>query len=157
MPSSQNKIELLAPAGNFEKLEIAIWYGADAVYLAGKDFSLRNFAGNFTLQEMEQAITLAHRHQVKIYVACNIYARNSEQQALTSYLRQIGEIKPDGIIVSDPGVLTEVRRFIPHIPIHLSTQANTTNAGSVRFWETLGVKRINLARELSLAENSGRF
>jgi len=152
MHSSEKKIELLAPAGNFEKLEIAIHYGADAVYLAGKDFSLRNFAGNFRPEEMGRAIILAHRRNVKIYVACNIYARNFEQEALTSYLNLIGEIKPDGVIVADPGVFIEVRRLIPQIPIHLSTQANTTNYRSVLFWETQGVKRINLARELSLAE-----
>ncbi len=152
MHSSEKKIELLAPAGNFEKLEIAIHYGADAVYLAGKDFSLRNFAGNFTPEEMDRAVTLAHRNNVKIYVACNIYARTFEQETLTSYLNQIGDIKPDGVIVADPGVFTEVRRLVPQIPIHLSTQANTTNYRSVLFWETLGVKRINLARELSLAE-----
>ncbi len=152
MRSSENKIELLAPAGNFEKLEIAIHYGADSVYLAGKDFSLRNFAGNFTPEEMNRAVTLAHRHNVKVYVACNIYARNFEQEALTSYLKQIGDIKPDGVIVADPGVFTQVRRLIPQIPIHLSTQANTTNISSALFWETQGAKRINLARELSLIE-----
>ena len=152
MSSSEKKIELLAPAGNFEKLEIAIHYGADAVYLAGKDFSLRNFAGNFTLEETARAVTLAHRHNVKVYVACNIYARNFEQETLTSYLKQIGDIKPDGVIVADPGVFTQVRRLMPQIPIHLSTQANTTNLHSALFWETQGVKRINLARELSLSE-----
>lgn len=152
MPSFPKKIELLAPAGNFEKLEIAIHYGADAVYLAGKDFSLRNFAGNFSLEEIERAVELAHRNGAKVYVACNIYARNLEQQALADYLRRINAIHPDGVIVADPGVLTEARRSAPGIPIHLSTQANTTNLNSVLFWESLGVKRINLARELSLAE-----
>ncbi len=152
MSLSSEKIELLAPAGNFEKLEIAIHYGADAVYLAGKDFSLRNFAGNFALEEMRRAIELAHRHDIKVYVACNIYARNFEQPALADYLRRIDAIRPDGLIIADPGVLTETRRSAPRIPIHLSTQANTTNLNSVLFWESLGVKRINLARELSLAE-----
>jgi len=152
MSSSEKKIELLAPAGNFEKLEIAIHYGADAVYLAGKDFSLRNFAGNFTPEEMERAVALAHRRHVKIYVACNIYARTFEKETLASYLNQISEIKPDGVIVADPGVLTEIQRLAPQIPIHLSTQANTTNLSSVLFWEKQGVKRINLARELSFTE-----
>ena len=146
------KPELLAPAGNFEKLEIAIHYGADAVYLAGKDFSLRNFSGNFTRGELESAIRLAHEHGVKVYVAVNIYTRNFERGPLEDYLKEIGDLAPDAVIVSDPGVISLCRSLIPHIDIHLSTQANTTNFTALEFWKENGVKRVNLARELSLKE-----
>jgi putative protease len=146
------KPELLAPAGNFEKLEIAIHYGADAVYLAGNDFSLRNFSDNFSEEELFKAVALAHRHEVKVYLACNIYSRNHEQRKIKAFLSRIGEIGPDAIIISDPGIIFLAGEIIPHIPIHLSTQANTTNINAVRFWERLGVKRVNLARELSLRE-----
>lgn len=145
-------IELLAPAGNFEKLEIAVHYGADAVYLAGKDFSLRNFSGNFAPDELSHAIEFAHNHNVRVYVACNIYARNFELKAIAGYLESLGKLSPDAVIVSDPGIVTLSRDIIPQIPLHLSTQANTTNYNSALFWEKLGVKRINAARELSLEE-----
>lgn len=146
------KPELLAPAGNFEKLEIAIHYGADAVYLAGKNFSLRNFSGNFTIEEMARAVELAHAHQVKVYVACNIYSRNQEQQQVKDYLAQLADINPDAVIIADPGILMEARKVIPQTPIHLSTQANTTNYTSALFWKGQGVRRINAARELTLGE-----
>jgi putative protease len=152
MPHKHPKIELLAPAGNFEKLEIAIHYGADAVYLSGPDFSLRNFAGNFSMDDLYGAVRHAHGKHVKVYVACNIYPRNFEESAITDYLHQIGDIRPDAVIIADPGILMEARRIIPHIPVHLSTQANTTSRLSARFWETFGVRRINVARELSLRE-----
>jgi putative protease len=146
------KIELLAPAGNPEKLEIAIHYGADAVYLAGKEFSLRNFSGNFTFDELQSAVKYAHKKGVKVYVACNIYARNFEQKAFTDYLKYIAKIGADAVIISDPGIFMEASSVIPDLPVHLSTQANTTNYKSVLFWEKLGVKRVNVARELSLKE-----
>ncbi len=148
----QKKVELLAPAGNFEKLEIAIHYGADAVYLAGKDFSLRNFSENFTLDEMQKAVKFAHGLGVKVYIACNIYSRNNERKAIADFLGALDGICPDALIVADPGIFMEARDLIPQIPVHLSTQANTTNYKSVMFWENLGVKRINVARELSLKE-----
>ncbi len=149
---STKKIELLAPAGNFEKLEIAIHYGADAVYLSGKEFSLRNFAENFTIEELKQAVDYAHKCNVKVYVACNIYPRNHEQDAIQGYLGALGLIEPDAVIVADPGTFMTARNFIPHIPVHLSTQANTTNYGSGIFWKSLGAVRVNVARELSLKE-----
>ena len=152
MNSNRPKVELLAPAGNFEKLQTAIHYGADAVYVGGKSFSLRNFSGNFTLEELEAAAILARQSQVKLYVACNIYARNYEQQAIATYLGDLADIGVDAVIVADPGVVLLARKWVADLPIHLSTQANTTNINSVRFWETAGVQRINLARELSLAE-----
>lgn len=152
MNTNTTKIELLAPAGDFEKLEIAIHYGADAVYLAGKDFSLRNFSGNFSIEELHRAIEIAHAHGVKLYLACNIYSRNFEQNALAAFLNVVGDIGPDAIIIADPGIFHEARKYIPHIAVHLSTQANTTNYNSAQFWQELGVRRINAARELSLKE-----
>ena len=153
MTSSPLKnIELLAPAGNFEKLEIAIHYGADAVYLSGKDFSLRNFSGNFDLEELRDAVAYAHGRGVKVYVACNIYSRNHEQQPIREFISSLRDIKPDAIIISDPGTLMTARDMIPEIPIHLSTQANTTNFNAAIFWKRNGVRRINVARELSLEE-----
>ena len=146
------KTELLAPAGNFEKLEIAVHFGADAVYLAGKDFSLRNFSGNFTMDEMQQAITFAHENKVKVYVACNIFPRNHEQEAIAEFLTSIGKMNPDAIIISDPGILAMAKERVPQTSIHLSTQANTTNYNAARFWESQGVKRVNVARELTLPE-----
>ena len=133
-----NKVELLAPAGNFEKLEIAIHYGADAVYLGGKDFSLRNFSGNFSLDEIKQAIVYAHDRGIKVYVAVNIYARNDEQPYIAAYLEKLGALGPDGFIVADPGVFLTARELLPHTPLHLSTQANSTNSKTVQFWGRLG-------------------
>jgi len=147
-----NKVELLAPAGNFEKLEIAIHYGADAVYLGGKEFSLRNFSGNFRLDEIKQAIAYSHDRGIKVYVTVNIYARNDEQADIAAYLEKLGALGPDGIIVADPGVFMTARELMPQIPLHLSTQANSTNYKTVEFWQRLGIHRINLARELTLAE-----
>ncbi len=152
MDNTSEKVELLAPAGNLEKLDIAIHYGADAVYLGGREFSLRNYSGNFTLEEMKIAVTRAHRRGVKVYVACNIYARNFELDALSRYLKAVEEIGVDAVIAADPGVWMAARRIIPRTPLHLSTQANTTNIDCVRFWEKQGARRINMARELSLVE-----
>lgn len=145
-------MELLAPAGNPEKLDIAIRYGADAVYLAGKDFSLRSQSGNFTIDEMEQGITLAHARGVKVYVACNVYPRTHEMPAFEAFLQQLGEIGPDAVIVADPGVFMTVRRILPQMTVHISTQANTTSLATAQFWKSIGAARINTARELNLAE-----
>ncbi len=152
MVKCHDTVELLAPAGNFEKLETAVHFGADAVYLAGKAFSLRNFSGNFTLDELEAAVRFSHQRGVKVYLACNIYARNSEQTAISEYLERVGLIDVDAVIISDPGIFMAAKEVIPHVPIHLSTQANTTNLNSVLFWERQGVARINVARELGLEE-----
>ena len=150
-----NRVELLAPAGNPEKLEIAVHYGADAVYLAGKAFSLRNFSGNFTLDEMRQGIRHAHAHGVKVYVACNIYARNDEMMAVREYLSQLAEIKPDALIIADPAIFAAARELAPDIDLHISTQSNTTSWGTARFWKSLGAARVNVARELPLSEIKG--
>ncbi|MFO8083266.1 MAG: U32 family peptidase [Desulfobacterales bacterium] len=148
----QKKVELLAPAGNFEKLEVAIHYGADAVYVGGKNFSLRNFSGNFSEKELDEAIKFAHDRNVKIFVACNIYPRNHEISFLKEHLGRLAKMAPDAIIVADPGVFMLAKTEAPSIDIHLSTQANTTHIESVRFWQQIGAKRVNLARELSLKE-----
>ncbi len=152
MSRKNKKTELLAPAGNFEKLEVAVHFGADAVYLANQEFSLRNYSGNFTVDEISKAVEFAHRHNVKVYVACNIYSRNFEQDAIHSYLGQLGDIGPDAVIVADPGIIQAARNIIPEISIHLSTQANTTNFQTVLFWEKIGIKRVNVARELTIKE-----
>jgi putative protease len=150
--NASNRIELLAPAGNFEKLEIVLHYGADAVYLAGKDFSLRNFSGNFSLDEIEAAVELVHTYGARAYVAVNIYARPGDLTAIERYIHQLKALAPDGLIAADPAIVAMIRNIAPAIPLHLSTQANTTNDAAVRFWRAQGVRRINAARELSLAE-----
>jgi U32 family peptidase len=152
MTPHPQKVELLAPAGSFEKLEIAIHYGADAVYLAGKDFSLRNYSGNFSTEALYAAVTYAHARNVNVYLAVNVFSRNDEQPAIAAFLSQVADIGPDALIISDPGVIMAARKQVPHLPIHLSTQANTTNYNSALFWQEFGVKRINVARELSLEE-----
>lgn len=148
----KSKIELLAPAGNREKLETAIHYGADAVYLAGKNFSLRSYSGNFEPDALADAVALAHAHGVRAYVACNIFSRNDDENAIRQYLGRIGEMGADAVIIADPGILMAARRVIGHVPIHLSTQANTTSRGAALFWQSQGVRRINAARELTLSE-----
>lgn len=144
--------ELLAPAGNPEKLKVAVLYGADAVYLGGKRFSLRTGADNFTTEEMAEGVAFARNRGVKVYVTINIFAHNRDLPGLPGYLRELAEVGVDGLIISDPGVVQIAQETVPHIPIHLSTQANTTNWASALFWETRGIHRIVLARELSLEE-----
>ncbi|MDH7478813.1 MAG: U32 family peptidase [Syntrophomonadaceae bacterium] len=148
----KRKPELLAPAGSLEKLYLAVDYGADAVYLGGAEFSLRAGAENFTPEEMQQGVEYAHQRGVKVYAAVNIFARNQDLGGLPAYLRQLAEIEVDALIVSDPGVIELAREAAPRLPLHLSTQANSLNWASVRFWERQGVSRVVLARELSLAE-----
>ncbi len=152
MDGQRRNVELLAPAGNREKLEIAIHYGADAVYLGGKDFSLRNFSGNFSVADMAEAVAYAHGKGVRVYVACNIYPRTGEMDAIAGYLDELGTLGPDAVIIADPGIVAMARERIPHIPVHLSTQANTTSLGACRFWEGQGVSRVNLAREMTFSD-----
>ena len=151
MPHTE-KIELLAPAGNPEKLATAIHYGADAVYLSGKAYSLRSYAGNFSLADMADGIKTAHAAGVRVYVAVNAFPRPGEMDGLAAYLKELAHLQPDALIMADPGVILLARQTAPGIPIHLSTQANTTNQWSARFWQTFGVTRINAARELTLDE-----
>ncbi len=146
------KAELLAPAGSFAKFKTALYFGADAVYLGGKNFSLRTFADNFTEEELRTAVTLAHAQQKKVYVTANVLARNADFPLLKSYFAFLEEIGVDGAIISDPGAVYLAKQVAPKLTIHLSTQANTTNKYSVKFWQELGVSRIVLARELSLKE-----
>ncbi len=127
-------------------------YGADAVYASGKDFGLRGFAHNLDTEDMAAASFIAHRLDKKIYVAVNIFARQPDLKKIPPYLEYLQELKVDALIISDPGVLLLARKYAPEIPIHLSTQANTTNSSSVEFWQEQGVRRINLARELSFQE-----
>ncbi|MBN2333532.1 MAG: U32 family peptidase [Deltaproteobacteria bacterium] len=146
------KTELLAPAGNWEKLKIAVAYGADAVYFGGEDFSLRRHAGNFPNDQLSAVIDYCRRRHVKAYLTVNCFAHAGELESLADFLLSLRTHPPDGLIVADPGVLSLCRRTLPDIPLHLSTQANTTNEEAVRFWGQQGVSRINLARELSLAD-----
>jgi len=152
-PSGLRMPELLAPAGSFEKLITAIHYGADAVYLGGKTFSLRARSANFDEEELRRAVQYAHDHGVKVYVTVNIFAHNRDLDYLEPYLLLLRDAGADGCIVSDPGILAMAQRLVPDLPLHLSTQANVTNTASARFWAAQGgVRRLNLARELGLAE-----
>ncbi|ODS34309.1 MAG: peptidase [Candidatus Scalindua rubra] len=148
------KPELIAPAGDMNKLKTAIEYGADAVYAGGKEFNLRNAASNFTLDDIGFASDYVHKRDKKIYIALNIFAHNYHIHKIEQYLRELAKYPVDALIFSDPGVLTIVKDILPEIPIHLSTQANCTNYESVNFWYKQGIKRIVLARELSLDEIS---
>ncbi len=145
-------VELLAPAGSYAKFLTALQFGADAVYLGGKHFSLRTFADNFTDEELQSAVTLAHEKGKKVYVTANIFAKNGDFSALEGYFQHLERIGVDAVIVSDPGVIYFVKKVAPQLPIHLSTQANTVNKYSVKFWKEQGVSRVILARELTLAE-----
>jgi U32 family peptidase len=135
-----------------EKLKVAIRYGADAVYLGGKAFGLRNLADNFTVEELREAVDYAHRHGVKVYLTLNAFPGNDGIASLDAYLREIADIDLDAYIAADPGVIDLIRELSPGREIHLSTQANTTNWRSVKFWQAQGVKRVNLAREMPLTE-----
>ena len=144
--------ELLCPAGDFEKMRTAIHYGADAVYLGDPRFSLRNKARNFDTEELAAAVHYAHERSVKVYVTANIFARNSDLPAVKDHIRILKDIRPDAVIISDPGVFMLFREKVPEIDIHVSTQANITNSESARFWEKMGAKRLILSRELSIDE-----
>ena len=138
-------------AGN-QKLRTAVLYGADAVYTGVEGLSLRARQAEMTIAELAEGVRLAHRRKVKVYAALNIFARNRDLALIRQRVGQLAEIGVDAVLVSDVGVLQTVRQVAPRLPVHLSTQANTTNAEAVRFWHGLGVSRIVLARELSLAE-----
>ncbi len=148
------KAELLAPAGNYSKFLTALHFGADAVYLGGKNFSLRTFADNFTADELKKAVCVAHDLGKKVYVTANIFARNPDFTLLGDYFSYLQEIGADAAIVSDPGVIYTAKKAAPELSLHLSTQANTTNKYAVRFWKEQGVSRVILARELSVKEIS---
>ena len=144
--------ELLAPAGDMERLRMAVAYGADAVYLAGPDFGMRSFAGNFTREELAQAVALCRRHGVRVHVTCNTMPRWEEAEALPAWLEYLEELGVDAVIAADLGVFSLARRYAPHVQVHVSTQASVTNHVSARAWYELGASRVILARELSLEE-----
>lgn len=145
------KPELLAPAGDPEKLLFAYRYGADAAYIGAGAYSLRLNSG-FSLEQISEAVSLARRLDKKLYLALNAYMRDQDLAELPEYLTRLADIAPDALIISDPAVLTLARRYAPQLPLHISTQENTTNALSARFWREQGAQRVILARELSLAE-----
>lgn len=145
-------VELLAPAGNFSKLKCAFYFGADAVYIGGKDFSLRSFADNFTREEILKAVKYARKIGKKVYVTVNIFAKNADFPLLEDYLKFLESAGIDAAIVSDSGVIYAAKKFAPKLPVHISTQANLTNKYAVKFWHEQGASRAVLARELSLEE-----
>ena len=147
-----HKMELLAPAGSMDKLKMALLYGADAVYLGGKSFGLRAFSDNFSLEEMKEAVSYAHSLGKHIYVTVNIFPHNADLQGLPAYLQSLAAIPVDAILIADPGIFSMARQLVPELPIHISTQANTTNWASVKFWHDNGAKRVVMAREVSLKD-----
>ena len=146
------KIELLSPAGDMERLKMSVLYGADAVYLAGTDFGMRSFAGNFTPQELPQAVEFAHSHGVKVHVTVNTMPRNPEVENLPAYLEQLDAAGVDALIVADLGAFTLAGKYAPHCQRHISTQQSIANYECAKAWYELGAQRVVLARELSLAE-----
>lgn len=146
------KSELLAPAGSLEKLKVAFLYGADAVYVGGKNFSLRQYADNFTAEELAEGIDYAHERQKKVYVAVNIFAKNADFPEAEKYFKFLERIGADAVLITDPGLIALCKKTAPGLEIHLSTQANTLNKYAVRFWAEQGIKRVVLARELGYEE-----
>ena len=152
MTRMKNKPELLAPAGKKEKCKIALRYGADAVYLGGKMFGLRAFANNFSIEEIAEAAAYAHGLGKKVYVTVNIFAHNEDLARLPDYLLELQQAGVDALLISDLGVWNVARQTVPEMPLHVSTQANTSNWAAVQAWKALGAERVVLARELSLEE-----
>lgn len=146
------KVELLAPAGDLERLKIAFTYGADAVYIGGEIFGMRSAAKNFTKEEMAEGVKFAHERGKQVFVTMNIIPRNDEFLQIEEYLLDLQEIGVDAVIVSDPGIFSMVQQIVPDMEIHISTQASTTNSDAANFWYNLGAKRIVTARELSFKE-----
>ncbi len=144
--------ELLAPAGNMERLQTALRFGADAVYVGAQSMSLRNFADNFTFAELCEGCALAHQNRAKVYVACNAFPRDDDLKDLPVLLTQAAEAGADALIVNDPGVIRMAKKIVPAMPLHLSTQANTLNSEAALFWHEQGVSRIVLAREMTLQQ-----
>ncbi len=146
------KMELLAPAGNMDKLKMALLYGADAVYLGGKSFGLRAFSDNFSLEEMEDAVRYAHGLGKKVHVTVNIFPHNADLNGLPEYLTSLRDIHVDAVLIADPGIFSLARQIVPDLPVHISTQANVTNWASAKFWHDAGAKRVVMAREVSLKD-----
>ena len=152
MMDRKRKPELLIPASSLEVLKTAVMFGADAVYIGGEAFGLRAKAKNFSKEEMREGIEFAHAHGVHVHVTANILAHNNDLEGAAEYFKELKEMKPDALIVADPGMFTLAREICPEIDIHVSTQANNTNYQTFRFWYNQGAKRVVSARELSLAE-----
>lgn len=150
--NDRKRPELLIPASSLEVLKTAVVYGADAVYIGGEAFSLRAKAKNFSEEDMKEGIAFAHAHQVKVYVTANILAHNEDIRDAEDYFKSLGKLRPDALIISDPGLFMTAKRICPDMEIHISTQANNTNYETYRFWWKLGAKRVVSARELSLRE-----
>ena len=148
----RKNIELLAPAGDMERLHMAVAYGADAVYLAGNAFGMRSFAGNFTPEELKSAVALCRSHGVRVHVTCNTMPRNDEAARLPEWLGYLNDVGVDAVILADVGVLALAKRYAPRVQCHISTQASIVNYQSARAWYDLGASRVILARELSLDE-----
>lgn len=146
------KIELLAPAGDMNKLKTAVEYGADAIYLGGESFGLRKASKNFSMEDIEEASKYLHDRGKKLHVTVNIIPHNEDIVGIEDYVRQLYDRGVDAIIVSDPGMFMRIRESIPEMPIHISTQGSVTNSSTVAFWQKLGAERVVLARELSLKE-----
>ena len=144
--------ELLIPASSLEVLKTAVMFGADAVYIGGEAFGLRAKAKNFSMEDMKDGVRFAHAHDVKVYITANILAHNGDLSGVRAYFEELKEIRPDALIISDPGVFMIAREVCPEIDIHISTQANNTNYGTYQFWHQLGARRVVTARELSMAE-----
>lgn len=147
-----NKVELLAPAGDLEKLKTAIDYGADAVFLAGEEFGLRTASKNFTKEQILEAIKYVHDRNKKLYITMNIIAHEIDFESLDEYIVFLSQAGVDGVIVADPGIFMRIKNKAPNLEQHISTQASITNAETVNFWYELGARRVVLARELSLEE-----
>ena len=148
----KDRVELLAPAGDLEKLKMAIEYGADAIYLGGENFGLRTASKNFTIDNIKKGVIYAHERYKKVYVTLNIIPHNEDLVGLEDYIKDLHKISVDAVIVSDPGIFSIIKRTIPEMEVHLSTQASVTNYETIMFWYDLGIRRIVLARELSLKE-----
>lgn len=149
------KPELLIPASNLEVLKTAVIYGADAIYIGGEMYGLRAKAKNFSAEDMKTGIAFAHSYGKKVYVTANITAHNEDLAGVRKYFEELKDIKPDAIIISDPGVFEIAQEVVPEMEIHISTQANNVNYGTYRFWHRMGAKRVVSARELSLSEIKG--
>ena len=145
-------VELLIPASNLEVLKVAVLYGADAVYIGGEMYGLRAKAKNFSMEDVKEGIEFAHKHGVKVYITANIVAHNEDLEGIRKYFEELKEIKPDALIISDPGVFMFAKEVCPDIDRHISTQANSTNYATYKFWYDQGASRVVSARELSLEE-----
>lgn len=150
--NKKRKPELLAPAGSMEKLKMALLYGADAVYLGGKNFGLRAFANNFDQEGIKEAVEFAHNLNKKVYITVNIFAHNEDLELLPKYLLELEDANVDALLISDFGVWNIAKKVVPNMPLHVSTQANNCNWASAQAWKDLGAERVVLARELSLKE-----